>query len=79
MIAVTVSATMITAPFVDRSLTQADQIASFGILSCFVSMFVAIEMPIAHWELPVGVGLVLCLALIQIGRIRSDNRVRHAK
>jgi hypothetical protein len=37
MIAVTVSATMITAPFVDRSLTQADQIASFGAYSADVN------------------------------------------
>jgi hypothetical protein len=79
IISLTVWATVITAPFANRPLTRIDQIAAFGILVCFVGMFVGIEMTMSHWEITVGMGLVVCLAVIKIGRIQTQAQIKQSR
>jgi hypothetical protein len=61
--AVMVVATVATWEFAGPSLTVSDRAACVGILSCFVAVVVCSMASVAHWEIPVSIGILACLSV----------------
>jgi hypothetical protein len=61
-------ASVTTASFADRDLTNTDRVAYLGILSCFVAMFTCVMASVEHWEVPVCIGFIGCIAVLRARR-----------
>lgn len=57
-------ASFITASSADRPLTNTDRVAYLGILACFVAMLVCVMTSVEHWEVPVCIGFIACIAVL---------------
>ncbi len=64
-------ASFITASFADRHLTNTDRAAYLGVLTCFVAMLVCVMMSVEHWEVPVCIGFIGCIAVLWARRFLS--------
>jgi hypothetical protein len=67
------SASVATARFQERDLGKLDRAACLGILSCFVAMVPCTMLPVEHWEIPVGIGLMGCIAVLLVRRFSAKN------
>ena len=70
---VAASASLATARFADRDFENADRAPYIGILSCFVAMFICTTASVERWEIPVGIGLMVCLAVLWARRFSAKN------
>ena len=66
-------ASLVTAHFVDRSLTNISRAAYLGILSSFVAMLTCIMTSIQRWELPVCVGFIVSI-LVLLGCLTRKSK-----
>ena len=69
--AVMATASIVTATFARRDLTNTDRAAYLGILACFVAMLVCVVSSVEHWILLVCIGFVGCIAVLGWRRFGS--------
>jgi hypothetical protein len=57
---------VVTSSLAKREITNTDRVACLGILSCFAGMLTCVMASVAHWEVPICAGLLVCLAVLVI-------------
>lgn len=72
------TATVATWDFAGRSLTGIDRAVCVGILSCLVAVIVCLMASVAHWEIPVSIAILGCLA-IPLARKLPRSRKHHVQ
>jgi hypothetical protein len=67
-------ASVATWDFAGPSLTGIDRAACVGILSCFVAVIVCSMASVAHWEIPVCIGILGCLSVPLAQKLRRYRK-----
>jgi hypothetical protein len=63
-------ASVATASFANRDLTNMDRAMYLGILFCFVAMMTCVMASVEHWEVPVCIGFLACIGVLSVRKLK---------
>ncbi len=69
-------ATVMLAGLESRDVTNIDRAAYLGTMSCFVAMMFCVINSVGHWELPVCIGFIVCMAVLWTRKFWSGGNRR---